>query len=209
MGNAIGIKRLGRPCRSFFVAFFHLPGKLINWALNNFSCTKTRRNEEQVHDLPLHTVNMPAPITTSMPDVEELPSQVPRSETSEVSIDGDIHEESHGQGGPSDDGDMAADVVSEGRHSAEASSTHELGMSDLEAVAQIERLRTIKSILRGLCTQRDIKKHEALIRHLQFSRDGRWLAFCSSDRTSDIFHFSPVGVCYIIYVKIIDVTSVA
>jgi WD40 repeat protein len=54
------------------------------------------------------------------------------------------------------------------------------------------RLAALTPKLRSLEPTQDLAAHQALVRHLQFSPDGKYLATSSWDRTSVIFR---VGVC--------------
>ncbi|KAI0301606.1 WD40-repeat-containing domain protein [Multifurca ochricompacta] len=53
---------------------------------------------------------------------------------------------------------------------------------------QNTRVATLLPKLRALAPTQDLAAHQALVRHLQFSPDGRFLATSSWDRTSVIFH---------------------
>ena len=50
-----------------------------------------------------------------------------------------------------------------------------------------ERMGRLVRGLQNLSVSHEFTVHQALVRHLQFSQDGKWLATCSWDRTSHLF----------------------
>ncbi|KAI0074084.1 WD40 repeat-like protein [Panus rudis PR-1116 ss-1] len=68
-------------------------------------------------------------------------------------------------------------LSSEGRHSSRLS----------EPIVKISRVANLVPRLKSLQTTQDLAAHQALVRHLQFSPDGQYLATSSWDRTSVIF----------------------
>ncbi|KIJ36922.1 hypothetical protein M422DRAFT_781979 [Sphaerobolus stellatus SS14] len=59
--------------------------------------------------------------------------------------------------------------------------------SETFTVARLTRIMGLKSSLQHLELHEELQPHQALVRHLQFSPNGKWLATCSWDRTSNLY----------------------
>ncbi|KAF8591362.1 WD40 repeat-like protein [Ramaria rubella] len=61
------------------------------------------------------------------------------------------------------------------------------GSSEPFTAAKLSRIILLSHSLKNLEITETLPAHQALVRHLQFSPDGKWLATCSWDRTSVLF----------------------
>ena len=68
--------------------------------------------------------------------------------------------------------------------------------------AKLSRIIMMSHSLKSVDSIETLPAHQALVRHLQFSPDGKWLATCSWDRTSVLFKVG-IGVrCFFEHVNI-------